>query len=369
MKTYEGHSHYVMGLAINPKDPNTFASACLDRTVKVWSIGSERPNYTIEAHETKGVNHVDYYPHADNPYLLTTSDDQTVKIWDYTSKNLVHTLGDHAGEGHTSNVSFACYHPVLPIIISGSEDGTVKLWSSITFKLLDTIKYNLERAWCVSYQREKQGIAMGFDDGAVVVKIGRDDPAVSMQQQGWFAWYSKTDISIARFRKDVTPDGEPISLEVVKSEDFNGFYPQSVLHNRQGTYIAVCGSTEYAIYNSRKMEPLARGFGGDFAWGINTKTNNFAVCIRSGGREKDFVKVMTNQVSGGASSDKKPAEQEIPLPDDETRVQGLTGGTLLGIRTQDSLYFMDWDTGTKVHKMAGVVKQVWARRCTSGGFH
>lgn len=40
-----------------------------------------------------------------------------VKIWDYTTKSLIATL-----EGHTNNVSFACYHPELPIIISGSED-------------------------------------------------------------------------------------------------------------------------------------------------------------------------------------------------------------------------------------------------------
>jgi coatomer subunit beta' len=33
VQVFEGHSHYVMGLAINPKDTNTFASACLDRTV------------------------------------------------------------------------------------------------------------------------------------------------------------------------------------------------------------------------------------------------------------------------------------------------------------------------------------------------
>lgn len=66
---------YVMSLAINPKDTNTFASACLDRTVKIWSLGSSTPNFQLEAHETKGVNHVDYYPHSDKPYLLTTSDD------------------------------------------------------------------------------------------------------------------------------------------------------------------------------------------------------------------------------------------------------------------------------------------------------
>ena len=104
-----------MGIAINPKDPNTFASACLDRTVKIWSLGSSTPNYTLEAHEAKGVNFIDYYPQSDKPYLLTTSDDRTVKVWDYTTKALIATL-----EGHTSNVSFAVYHPELPVIISGS---------------------------------------------------------------------------------------------------------------------------------------------------------------------------------------------------------------------------------------------------------
>ncbi len=32
---FEGHSHYVMQVVFNPKDTNTFASASLDRTVKV----------------------------------------------------------------------------------------------------------------------------------------------------------------------------------------------------------------------------------------------------------------------------------------------------------------------------------------------
>jgi coatomer subunit beta' len=80
VQVFEGHSHYVMGMSINPKDTNTFASACLDRTVKIWNLGSPHANSTLEAHETKGVNHVDYYPQADKPYLLTTSDDKTVKV-------------------------------------------------------------------------------------------------------------------------------------------------------------------------------------------------------------------------------------------------------------------------------------------------
>ena len=32
---FEGHTHYVMQVIFNPKDTNTFASASLDRTIKV----------------------------------------------------------------------------------------------------------------------------------------------------------------------------------------------------------------------------------------------------------------------------------------------------------------------------------------------
>ena len=34
-QTFQGHTHFVMQIAINPKDENTFASASLDRTIKV----------------------------------------------------------------------------------------------------------------------------------------------------------------------------------------------------------------------------------------------------------------------------------------------------------------------------------------------
>lgn len=34
-QVFEGHTHYVMQIVFNPKDNNTFASASLDRTLKV----------------------------------------------------------------------------------------------------------------------------------------------------------------------------------------------------------------------------------------------------------------------------------------------------------------------------------------------
>jgi coatomer subunit beta' len=49
-RVFEGHSHYVMGVAFEPKNANIFASASLDCSVKVWDLGSPNPSFTLEAH-------------------------------------------------------------------------------------------------------------------------------------------------------------------------------------------------------------------------------------------------------------------------------------------------------------------------------
>jgi WD40 repeat protein len=59
-------------VTFNPKDTNTFASASLDRTVKVWSIGQPTPNFTLEGHE-KGVNAVDYFTGGERQSSLVLS--------------------------------------------------------------------------------------------------------------------------------------------------------------------------------------------------------------------------------------------------------------------------------------------------------
>ena len=37
-QVFEGHTHYVMMIVLNPKDNNQFASASLDRSIKVSCI-------------------------------------------------------------------------------------------------------------------------------------------------------------------------------------------------------------------------------------------------------------------------------------------------------------------------------------------
>lgn len=85
-----------MSLAVNPKDSNTFASACLDHTVKVWSLGSAQANFSLEAHE-KGVNYVEYYHGGDKPYLVTTGDDR-LRLINSVRRDRANTSRSQAGQ-------------------------------------------------------------------------------------------------------------------------------------------------------------------------------------------------------------------------------------------------------------------------------
>lgn len=337
VQVFEGHSHYVMGIAINPKDTNTFASACLDRTVKIWSLGSSTANFTLEAHETKGVNHVDYYPHSDKPYLLTTSDDRTVKIWDYTTKSLIATL-----EGHTNNVSFACYHPELPVIVSGSEDGTIRIWHANTYRFEQSLNYSLERAWCVSYQKGKQGIAVGFDDGAVVVKLGREEPAVSMDASGKLIWARHNEVVSSIIKGDASlKDNDPISLPI-KDLGTCEVYPQTLIHSPNGRFVAVCGDGEYIIYTALAWRNKAFGSALDFVWGSKENSNDFA--IRESAMSVKMYKNFTEKTGG---------------LDVGFQADGLTGGVLLGVTGQGGVSFFDWATGGLVRRIEVEPKQVY----------
>ncbi|KAJ5604727.1 hypothetical protein N7510_009881 [Penicillium lagena] len=338
VQVFEGHSHYVMGMSINPKDTNTFASACLDRTVKIWNLGSPHANFTLEAHETKGVNHVDYYPQADKPYLLTTSDDKTVKVWDYTTKALIATL-----EGHTSNVSFACYHPELPVIISGSEDGTIKIWHANTYRLEQSLSYGLERAWCIAYQRGRQGVAMGFDDGAVVVKMGREEPAVSMDGSGKLIWARHSEVvsTVIKGGDSSVKDGTPLSLP---TKDLGNceVYPQTLSHSPNGRFVSVCGDGEYIIYTALAWRNKAFGQALDFAWGSKDNSNDYA--IRESTTSVKIFKNFKEQSSG---------------LDVGFQAEGLSDGVLLGVKGQGGIGLFDWETGNLVRRIEADPKTVY----------
>ncbi|XP_060578773.1 coatomer subunit beta'-like isoform X2 [Ruditapes philippinarum] len=334
-QVFEGHTHYVMQIVINPKDNNTFASASLDRTVKVWQLGSPNPNFTLEGHE-KGVNCVDYYTGGDKPYLISGADDRLVKIWDYQNKTCVQTL-----EGHAQNISAVAFHPELPIILTGSEDSTVRIWHANTYRLESTLNYGLERVWTIACQRGSNNVALGYDEGSIIIKLGREEPAMSMDSSGKIIWAKHSEVQQANIKAmgdQEIKDGERLAL-AVKDMGACEIYPQSIQHNPNGRFVCVCGDGEYIIYTAMALRNKSFGSAQEFVW----SNDSSVYAIREG---SSMVKIFKNF-----------KEQKSFKPD--FGCEGIYGGNMLGVRSVSGLAFYDWDTTELIRRIEITPKNVF----------
>ncbi|XP_008777605.1 coatomer subunit beta'-1 [Phoenix dactylifera] len=335
---FEGHSHYVMQVTFNPKDTNTFASASLDRTIKIWNLGSPDPNFTLDAH-SKGINCVDYFTGGDRPYLITGSDDHTAKVWDYQTKSCVQTL-----EGHTHNVSAVCFHPELPIIITGSEDGTVRIWHGTTYRLENTLNYGLERVWAVGYMKGSRRVVIGYDEGTIMIKIGREVPVASMDNSGKIIWAKHNEIQTVNIKTigadfEVT-DGERLPL-AVKELGSCDLYPQSLKHNPNGRFVVVCGDGEYIIYTALAWRNRSFGSALEFVW---SSDGEYAV------RENTSrIRIFSKNFQ-----EKKSIRPTFSA-------ERIFGGTLLAMCSNDFICFYDWAECRLIRRIDVNVKNLyWA---------
>lgn len=338
MQVLEGHSHYIMQVRFNPKDPNTFATASLDHTVKVWSLSSPVPNYTLEGHE-KGVNSIDYYSGGDKPYLVTGSDDRSVKIWDYQTKSCVTML-----TGHSHNVSAVAFLPDRPLIVSGSEDGSVLLWHANTYRLETTLNYGLDRCWSVAYLKGSNLVALGFDNGSVLLQLGKDEPVASMDNGGKVILAKHNEISTVNVRNanaDSLKDGERV---VLPSKELGSceIYPQSVAHSPNGRFVAVCGDGEYIIYTALAWRNKAFGTADEVVW--------------DGGAGEYAVRIGSSDVRVYNKAFQERTALRLPFQTD-----AIFGGALLGVRGPDFVCFYDWETLALVRRIDVTTRSVyWA---------
>ena len=327
---FDGHSHYVMMVQWNPKDNTSFASASLDRTIKIWGYspgggaatgGGSAAHFTLTGH-TRGVNCLDYASVGEKPYLVSGGDDKSVRVWDYQTKQCVHVL-----EGHLGNVSCAMFHPTLPIIITGSEDGACKIWHATTYKLEQSLNYMLERLWSISILKGTNTVALGYDEGTVVVKLGSDDPVVSFNA-GKVIWAKGVDIQTLNLKQsddaltNYAPDGEPISGLHVKEMGACELFPQSISHHPSGRLFAVCGDGEYVIYTAQALRNKSFGSALGFAWSPDghyaTREASGRICIYHNFKEAFSFK-----------------------PD--FHIEEIFSGHLLAVASCDFIVFYDWN--------------------------
>ena len=84
--------------------------------------------------------------------------------------------------------------PLKSSQFSGSEDGTIRLWHANTYRLEFTLNYGFERVWCVAQLPSSNTLSIGYDEGTIMIKLGREQPAITMDNSGKIIWAKHSEI-------------------------------------------------------------------------------------------------------------------------------------------------------------------------------
>jgi WD40 repeat protein len=117
--TLMGHSHIVSSLAISA-DAKFLVSGSQDQTIRVWNLATGELVHTLKGHRDT-VNTVALSP--DEQIIASGSADKTIKLWHLQSGELLGTF-----TGHTHTVTALSFTDSGEMLVSGSLDKTIKIW-------------------------------------------------------------------------------------------------------------------------------------------------------------------------------------------------------------------------------------------------
>jgi WD40 repeat protein/tRNA A-37 threonylcarbamoyl transferase component Bud32 len=130
INTLTGHSSWVTSVAISPTG-QILVSGSLDDTIKIWNYRTAELLQTLTGH-SKAVNTLAISPTGQT--LVSGSDDRTIRVWNLFNGNQLLNLS-----GHSRDVSSVAISADGQTLVSGSEDRTIKVWRLTSGALRGTL--------------------------------------------------------------------------------------------------------------------------------------------------------------------------------------------------------------------------------------
>ena len=267
------------------KDRSRIVSGSVDNTVRVWDAVSGELLNALEGH-TKVVMSVSWSPLGDK--IVSGSYDNTVRVWDPVSGELLNAL-----ERHTDSVLSVSWSPLGDKIVSGSDDKTVRVWDSNTGKLIGRpLEGHTGYVYSVTWSPRGDKIVSGSADRTVRVwDSTTGDELMKLEGHMWdvssVSWSPLGDkIVSGSGDKTVRMWDSNTGDELMKLEGHTNWV-LSVSFSGDGSHI-VSGSRDgtVRVWDSNTGKPIGRPLEGHTHYVYSVSFSEDGSCIVSGSGDK-----------------------------------------------------------------------------------
>ncbi|GAC1593425.1 MAG: hypothetical protein NVS3B19_15600 [Ginsengibacter sp.] len=156
--TLKGHSDHINTALFSPNGQKIVTSSD-DETVKIWDSksGDLITNFHID-----GVSYAVFSP--DNQSIITCSKDGSSRVWNASTKQLMLEL-----TGHSNHINNAEFSPDDTKIVTGSDDGKVNVWGATEGRILLNFKGHSEQINSVTYSHNGKKFVTSSGDGTAKI--------------------------------------------------------------------------------------------------------------------------------------------------------------------------------------------------------
>ena len=233
--SFEAHISGVHSVAFSPNGNMIAYAGGGDNTVKLWNISSKENIATFEGH-SRTVHSVAFSP--DGTLLASGSYDNTIKLWDVETYTNIATL-----EEHNRTVTSVAFSPDGTLLASGSYDNTIKLWDVETYTNIATLEGHSGTVTSVAFSPDGTLLASGSYDNTIklwdVETYTNIATLEEVNRTVTFVSFSPDGTLLASGSSDDRDNGTVRLWNVDTRKSVAAWYATSVAFSSDGTTLAI----------------------------------------------------------------------------------------------------------------------------------